>query len=112
MTLGPRAKLGRPHAIKLDMTESALDRLLAGGWRGPLFAAIVAMAAALPGMLAMPVLDRDEARFAEASAQMLESRDVVSINFQDEPRYKKPVGIHWLQAIAAAAIAPSSDGSR
>src|SRR5665213_1872779 len=31
---------------------------------------------------------------------MLETGDFVSINFQDAPRYKKPVGIHWLQAVA------------
>ncbi len=86
------------------MIESALDRFFAGGWRGPLFAALVALAAALPGLSAMPVLDRDEARFAEASAQMLESRDFVSITFQEEPRYKKPVGIHWLQALAVTMV--------
>jgi 4-amino-4-deoxy-L-arabinose transferase-like glycosyltransferase len=84
------------------MTDSAFERVLAGGWRGPVFAALVAFLAGLPGVLAMPALDRDEARFAEATAQMLETRDFVSINFQDEPRNKKPVGIHWLQAAAVA----------
>ena len=64
------------------------------------------MAAVLPGLIFMPVLDRDEARFAEASAQMLETRDLVSINFQDQPRFKKPVGIHWLQT-AAVTVASS-----
>ena len=29
---------------------------------------------------------------------MLESGDYVDIRFQDEVRYKKPVGIYWLQA--------------
>ena len=85
------------------MDDSALDRMFSGGWRGPLFAALVALAAALPGLIAMPVLDRDEARFAEATAQMLETGDFVSINFQDAPRYKKPVGIHWLQALAVVS---------
>lgn len=90
------------------MAESQFDRFMAGGWgggwRAPLFAALVAFLAGLPGLIAMPVLDRDEARFAQASAQMLESGDLVSINFQDEPRYKKPVGIHWLQALSVAAV--------
>jgi 4-amino-4-deoxy-L-arabinose transferase-like glycosyltransferase len=84
------------------MAESLLDRFL-GGWRGPLFAALIALAAGLPGLIAMPVLDRDEAHFAQASAQMLESGDPVSINFQDAPRYKKPVGIYWLQAASVAS---------
>ena len=29
---------------------------------------------------------------------MVESGDYVDIRFQDEVRYKKPVGIYWLQA--------------
>ena len=29
---------------------------------------------------------------------MLESGDYIDIRFQDEVRYKKPVGIYWLQA--------------
>jgi 4-amino-4-deoxy-L-arabinose transferase-like glycosyltransferase len=86
------------------MSESALERWLGGGRRAPLLAALVVLIAALPGLLAMPTLDRDEARFAEASAQMLETRDFVSINFQDQPRFKKPVGIYWLQAASVAAL--------
>ena len=86
------------------MGDSPIDRWLSGGWRGPLLAALVALAAGLPGLIAMPVLDRDEPHFAQASAQMLESRDFVSINFQEEPREKKPVGIHWLQALSVAAL--------
>lgn len=69
-----------------------------GGWRGPALAAFVAFLAGAPGLFAMPVLDRDEARFAQATAQMLETGDIVVIRFQDAPRFKKPVGIHWLQA--------------
>src|SRR5688500_4135790 len=73
-------------------------------WRGPLLAAAVACLAGLPGLIGMPVLDRDEARFAQASAQMIESGDYVSIDFQDEPRAKKPVGIYWMQAAAVDAL--------
>ena len=43
-------------------------------------------------------IDRDEARFAQATKQMVESGDFVDIRFQDDVRYKKPVGIYWLQA--------------
>jgi len=78
------------------------------GWRGPLLAALLALAAALPGALAMPPLDRDESRFAQATAQMLETRDLVDIRYQDAPREKKPVGIHWLQA-ASVALASSAE---
>lgn len=75
-----------------------------GGWRGPALAALVAFLAGLPGLMAMPTLDRDEARFAQATAQMLESGDYVVIRFQDGPRFKKPVGIHWMQAGSVALL--------
>ena len=54
----------------------------------------------LPGFFQTPAVDRDEARFAQATKQMLEARDYVDIRFQNEVRYKKPVGIYWLQAAA------------
>ena len=34
---------------------------------------------------------------------MVESGDFVDIRFQDDVRYKKPVGIYWLQAVAVEA---------
>src|SRR5246127_1749246 len=57
-----------------------------------------------PGLVAIPPLDRDKARFAQATRQMLETGDFVRIRFQDEPRNKKPIGIYWLQAAAVAAF--------
>lgn len=75
-----------------------------GGWRGPVFAAFLALLAGLPGLLAVPPLDRDESRFAQATAQMLETGDYTTINFQAAPRYKKPVGIHWLQAASVSLL--------
>src|SRR5882724_10334583 len=54
----------------------------------------------LPGFFTIPPIDRDEARFAQATKQMVETGDYVDIRFQDEVRYKKPVGIYWMQAAA------------
>jgi 4-amino-4-deoxy-L-arabinose transferase-like glycosyltransferase len=59
---------------------------------------LVALLNFLPGFFDIPPIDRDEARFAQASKQMIENRDYVDIRFQDDVRYKKPVGIYWLQA--------------
>ena len=55
----------------------------------------------LPGFFSLPPLDRDEARFAQASRQMLESGDYISIKFQEELRSKKPIGIYWIQSTSA-----------
>lgn len=83
------------------MMRPDLDRFIAG-WRGPLMAAMVALLAGLPVLALLPPLDRDESRYAQATSQMLESGDYVDIRFQDEPRWKKPVGIYWMQAAAVA----------
>ena len=64
---------------------------------------VFALIAFLPGFFQIPPVDRDEARFAQATKQMLESDQYVDIRFQDEVRYKKPVGIYWLQAAAVKA---------
>ena len=63
-----------------------------------------------PGVLSLPPLDRDESRFAQSSKQMLESLNFIDIRFGHVPRYKKPVGIYWLQS-AATAIAGLGDRS-
>lgn len=83
------------------MMASDLDRFIAG-WRGPLLAALVALLAGLPALMLLPPLDRDESRYAQATSQMLETGDYVDIRFQDDPRWKKPVGIYWMQAAAVA----------
>jgi 4-amino-4-deoxy-L-arabinose transferase-like glycosyltransferase len=58
----------------------------------------VSLVSFLPGFFNIPPIDRDEARFAQATKQMIESGDYIDIRYQDEVRYKKPVGIYWLQA--------------
>ena len=56
------------------------------------------------GQHLVPPIDRDESRFAQASRQMLQSGDYVTIRFQDELRAKKPAGIYWLQSASAALL--------
>src|SRR5215472_1893367 len=84
------------------MTPSLLDRWTRG-WRGPALAALVALAAVLPGLLALPVTDRSEARLAEASAQMLEDHDFAAAAVDEDLRDRSPLAVHWLQAAATAA---------
>lgn len=65
------------------------------------FVALLASVILLPGLAQLPVTDRDEGRYVLASKQMMESGDYVDIRNQEEPRWKKPVGIYWLQVAAA-----------
>jgi 4-amino-4-deoxy-L-arabinose transferase-like glycosyltransferase len=69
---------------------------------------LVCLAVYTPGIATISPIDRDESRFAQASKQMLETRDFVNISFQDQPRHKKPIGIYWLQAASTALL---GDGS-
>jgi len=58
----------------------------------------------LPGINTLPPFDRDEARFIQATRQMVESGDYIDIRFQDVPRHKKPIGIYWLQAASVNTL--------
>ena len=64
---------------------------------------VISLLAFLPGFFQIPPVDRDEARFAQATKQMVETGDYVDIRFQNDVRYKKPVGIYWLQAAMVKA---------
>jgi len=66
----------------------------------------VALCAALylPGFFAIPAIDRDEARFAQASRQMAAAADWrgwIIPAVQERPRLQKPPLIYWLQATSA-----------
>jgi 4-amino-4-deoxy-L-arabinose transferase-like glycosyltransferase len=63
----------------------------------------------LPGILSLPPLDRDESRFAQSSRQMVETGNLVDIRFGQVPRYKKPIGIYWLQSASTAVLGMGSD---
>ena len=75
-----------------------VDAAMASHARSVAVLVVAALLAFLPGFFQIPPTDRDEARFAQATKQMLETGEYVDIRFQDEVRYKKPVGIYWLQA--------------
>ena len=79
------------------------DAVWLAGWRPYALLAALCLVLYLPGIASIPPLDRDEARFAQATRQMLETGDFLRIRFQDEARNKKPAGIYWLQAAAVAA---------
>ena len=79
-------------------TAGAVDFATGTHARAVAMLVVVALFAFLPGFFHVPPVDRDEARFAQATKQMIETGDYVDIRFQEETRYKKPVGIYWLQA--------------
>lgn len=90
-------------------SSPALFDQFARGWRGYLLVALIALASSLFGAGQMQVMDNDEARFAQATRQMVESGDYVRIRLQNAERNREPIGAHWLQAAAVNAMAPLTE---
>ena len=98
-----RPRFGEPREPKNRVNPGSrlagvLDFVAASHARAVAFLLLCGLLLFLPGFFNIPPIDRDEARFAQATKQMVESGDFVDIRFQDDVRYKKPVGIYWLQA--------------
>src|SRR5256714_8420982 len=100
-----RPRFGEPREPKNRVNPGSrlvgmLDFVSGSHVRAVAFLTLCGLLLFLPGFLKLPPIDRDEARFAQATKQMVETGDLVDIRFQDEVRYKKPVGVYWLQAAA------------
>ncbi|HVY87332.1 MAG TPA: phospholipid carrier-dependent glycosyltransferase, partial [Hyphomonadaceae bacterium] len=81
----------------------SFDRFIETRWAYAFLAGMVFLLS-IPGLLAMPVMDRDEGRFVEASSEMMETGDFVVINYHEHMRNKKPVAIHWMQSVAVSIM--------
>src|SRR3982074_559146 len=100
-----RPRFGAPREPKNLVNPGSrlvgvLDFVAASHVRAVAFLTLCGLLLFLPGFFNIPPVDRDEARFAQATKQMVETSDFVDIRFQDDVRYKKPVGVYWLQAAA------------
>src|SRR5262244_1149087 len=91
------------QAVSKRNLTAIVDFAVGSNTRAVAVLLLVSLLGFLPGFFSIPPMDRDEARFAQATKQMVESGDYIDIRFQDEVRYKKPVGIYWLQAAAVRA---------
>jgi 4-amino-4-deoxy-L-arabinose transferase-like glycosyltransferase len=100
-----RPRFGEPREPKNRVNPGSrliavIDFVTASHLRAGAFLLLCGLLLFLPGFFNTPPIDRDEARFAQATKQMVETSDFVDIRFQDDVRYKKPVGIYWLQSAA------------
>ena len=98
-----RPRFGEPRepknrVIPASVLVKVLDFVTASHARSIAFLLLCGLLYFLPGFVNIPPIDRDETRFAQATKQMVETGDFVDIRFQDDVRYKKPVGIYWLQS--------------
>ena len=92
---GGQRSTGRDSGI-----QAAIDFVTASHARALAVLAIVSLVTFLPGFFQLPPIDRDEARYAQATKQMSETGNYIDIRYQDVPRYLQPAGIYWLQTVA------------
>jgi 4-amino-4-deoxy-L-arabinose transferase-like glycosyltransferase len=93
---------------------SVFDYAAASNRRAAMMLLLVCLLGFLPGIFQIPPVDRDEAYFAQATKQMIETGDYIDIRYQDDVRYRKPVGIYWLQAVVvntASALGLANAGT-
>ena len=69
-------------------------------WPRCLFLFVALLLLALPQAALLPLIDRDEPRFAEAAREMIQTGNHVVPHFNGVPRYDKPPLIYWCQAAA------------
>ncbi len=60
----------------------------------------------------VPLTNADEARYVEASREMIESGNYLIPHFNYEPRYQKPILIYWLQTSAMRVFGGSEFAAR
>ncbi|MFT9258116.1 MAG: glycosyltransferase family 39 protein [Acetobacter sp.] len=81
------------------------------GFRALILLGLAAFVLFLPGRASIPPFDRDEPRYMQASAQMLQTHNFIDVRFQDKPRYLQPAGIYWLES-ASVVVASALTGSQ
>jgi 4-amino-4-deoxy-L-arabinose transferase-like glycosyltransferase len=89
-----------------SVTRSKLTELVsfasASHARAALILIALSLVAFIPGFFQIPPIDREEARFAQASKQMIEGGDYLDTRFQNQVRSKTFPGAHWLQAVVVS----------
>ena len=96
------------------MTFIGRVRPLLDRFSGRSFASLLllGMALSLAGTWWLPLIDRDEPRFAEASREMLERQDWVTPTFNGLPRYDKPPLVYWGQMLCFRALGETPFAAR
>lgn len=80
--------------------------------RDLVFLTLIGLISFLPGLASIPPIDRDEARYVQATVQMVETGDLIDIRFQDQARHKKPAGAYWAQFASLHATGQIDDVKR
>ena len=116
----PRQKTSGREFFQLAMTDtpSIVTSGLPVNWekqsalRHALLIFIGAVFLHAAGTWILPITDRDEARFAEASREMRQSGDWVVPTLNNKPRYDKPPLIYWTQIATYSVLGENEFAAR
>ncbi|MEY4487904.1 MAG: hypothetical protein RIQ79_412, partial [Verrucomicrobiota bacterium] len=89
------------------MLQRLASRLPAWVWL-----TLLVLAVLLPGTATLPLLDRDEPRFATATREMQERADWFVPTFNGDYRFDKPILIYWLMRGGYAVAGVNELGAR
>lgn len=81
--------------------EAVIDRLAASRMASAAAVVVVALCCFVPGLQAIPPVDRDEPRYAETARQMVAVGDLLDSRFNGRATVDLPIGSVWLEAAAA-----------
>lgn len=73
---------------------------------------LVGLCLFLSGNWLLPLVDRDEPRFAEAAREMGQRREIVIPWFNNKYRFDKPPLIYWCQMVSYGALGENSFAAR
>ena len=77
-----------------------------------LLLALAGLLLLVPGAVIMPLLDRDEPKFSEATREMMVNRNWIVPYFNNEYRFDKPVLTYWLMSLGYRAFGVNELGAR
>src|SRR3954466_10385995 len=91
--------------------DSANRSLVTGHWSLVTFF-VACVGFHILGTWSVPLVDRDEPRFAEASREMIERNDYVVPYYNDRYRFDKPPLTYWAQVASFRVFGQNSFAAR
>jgi 4-amino-4-deoxy-L-arabinose transferase-like glycosyltransferase len=82
------------------------------GWLAPVALGLLTLAMLLPGTGTLPLIDRDEPRFAQATVEMIARHDWIVPTFNGNDRFDKPILTYWLMRAGYAVCGVGEWGAR
>ncbi len=101
-----------PQLSVASVPSASRHNVWALPWLPYLLIALVALIVLVPGSGRMPLIDRDEPRFAQATREMIDRQEWVIPYFNHQYRFDKPVMTYWLMRGGYALFGQDEFGAR